>query len=165
MSIIFGIDPGFGRLGYAILESRLGRETLHVAKCIETSPSLPHAKRLRIIYDALEREINAHRPNVVAIEKLFFAKNQKTALGVAEARGIVLLLAEKSHVPIFECTPLELKIALTGYGKAQKSQVQAMVKTLLRLPAVPKPDDIADAIAVALTCAASWHAPVNAKRK
>lgn len=165
MSIILGIDPGFGRLGYAILEDRSGRQELLIAKCIETPASMPHAARLRVIADTLEQEIETHRPDIVAIEKLFFTKNQKTAIGVAEARGVALLLAEKSRIPIFECTPLELKIALTGYGKAQKSQVQMMVKTLLRLPAVPKPDDIADAIAVAITCAASWRANAVAKRQ
>lgn len=158
MSTILGIDPGFGRLGYAILENHLGQQKLRVAKCIETPASMPHAARLRVIADVLEREIKTYKPNIVAIEKLFFTKNQKTAIGVAEARGVVLLLAEKSRIPVFECTPLELKIALTGYGKAQKSQVQMMVKTLLQLPAVPKPDDVADAIGVALTCAASWRA-------
>ena len=163
--IILGIDPGFGRLGYAILESRSGQETLRVAQCIETPRTLPHAERLRMIADTLEQEIKTRKPDVVAIEKLFFTKNQKTAIGVAEARGVVLLLSAKFNIPIFECTPLEVKIALTGYGKAQKSQVQMMVKTLLRLPAIPKPDDIADAIAVTLTCAASWRATSHAERQ
>ncbi|MBI2175304.1 MAG: crossover junction endodeoxyribonuclease RuvC [Parcubacteria group bacterium] len=154
-AVILGIDPGFARLGYALVVESGRALRLLAASCVETPSGTSPAERLATIAAAIERVIRTHHPSVVAMEQLFFSTNQKTAIRVAEVRGVILLLAAKNGLPVFECTPLELKAALTGYGAAPKAQVQEMVKLLLRLPAVPKPDDVADAIAVALTCAAS----------
>lgn len=154
-TVILGIDPGYGRLGYALITGPSHTPRLLFASCVETSSATPHAERLLTIAEALERVIEKYCPGTVAMEQLFFSTNQKTAMRVAEVRGIVLLLAARNKLPVFECTPLEVKMALTGYGAAPKTQVQEMVKLLLRLPEIPKPDDVADAIAVALTCSAS----------
>lgn len=153
--IILGIDPGFGRMGYGAIRHDTRDPSCVVLGCIETAKELSPQKRLHIINSGLERIIEEVGPHAVAIEKLFFAKNTKTALGVAEMRGVILLLAEKKQIPIREFTPLEVKVAVTGYGKAQKHQVQYMVQKLLHLSTLPEPDDAADALAIAITAAYS----------
>lgn len=148
--IILGIDPGYGRLGYALLEE----ETLLDYSCIETSPKKEKNERLLEIAQKIEKIIEKYHPEVLAIEKLYFTTNQKTALSVAEAKGIVIYLALKNKMKIVEYNPLEVKTAVCGYGKASKKQVEYMVKLLVKTPETIKLDDTADAIALCLTCAA-----------
>ncbi|OPG15944.1 crossover junction endodeoxyribonuclease RuvC [Ferroacidibacillus organovorans] len=148
---ILGIDPGFGRTGYGIIDV-LGHSYRMVdAGCIETSPKTPIGERLVAIYDAITTLIHQHAPDEFAVEQLFFARNVTTALTAAEARGVVLLAAQKAGLPVGEYTPLQVKQAVSGYGRADKKQVQEMVKILLSLREVVKPDDAADALAVAIT--------------
>jgi len=152
--IILGIDPGFDRMGCAILEKTREGEKLIYSTCLTSDKGKPHAERLFGIGAEIEKIIKKRKPDILAIEKLFFTKNQKTAMMVSEARGMVLFLAAAKGLEIKEYTPLEIKIALTGYGKAEKRQVQQMVKAVLKIPAIPKSDDEVDAIACALTCSA-----------
>ncbi len=146
---ILGIDPGTGLLGFGVIESGL-KPKLVDAGVVRTKVHQPESERLKIIYDSLSEIISLAKPHVVSIEKLFFARNVTTAMSVAQARGVVLLLAEQNSLPIFEYTPLQIKQSLTGYGKADKKQMQEMVRLLLNLKEVPKPDDAADALAAAL---------------
>jgi crossover junction endodeoxyribonuclease RuvC len=149
---ILGIDPGFGRLGYAILEINKQSPRVIDCDCFETKPKSDYGKRLLLVADKVKNLISKHRPDIIAIEKIFFAKNQKTAMQIAEVRGILLYLAANSNIPAYEHTPLEVKMALCGYGKATKEQVQKMLKTLLKLASLPKSDDATDALAIGLTC-------------
>ncbi len=147
---ILGIDPGTGILGFGVIES--GRRPMLVdAGVIRTKPHQPEPERLAIIFDGLTEIVAAARPDVVSVEKLFFARNVTTAMSVAQARGVVLLVAQQRGLPIFEYTPMQIKLSVTGYGKADKKQMQEMVRVLLNLKEVPKPDDAADALAAALT--------------
>lgn len=158
--LILGIDPGFGRSGYGLIDSRAGRQTAIEFGCVETVPHAPTGERLREIYEKMTELIRAYTPDIVAIEQLFFARNVTTALTAAEARGVVVLAAEMARIPQVDYTPLQVKQAVVGYGRADKRQVQEMVRILLGLRSVPKPDDAADALAVALTHAqqAVFHA-------
>lgn len=150
---ILGIDPGTGIMGFGVIDS--GRQPKMIdAGVIRTKVHQPEPERLVIIYDALQEIVKLNKPEVVSVEKLFFAKNVTTAMSVAQARGVVLLVAQQHGLPIFEYTPMQIKLSLTGYGKADKKQMQEMVKILLKLKEVPKPDDCADALAAALTYAA-----------
>ncbi len=150
---ILGIDPGTGILGFGVIES--GRHpTLIDAGVIRTKPHQPEPERLAIIFEGLTEIMAAARPDIVSVEKLFFARNVTTAMSVAQARGVVLLVAQQRSLPIFEYTPMQIKLSVTGYGKADKKQMQEMVRVLLNLKEVPKPDDAADALAAALTHAA-----------
>ena len=160
--IILGIDPGTATTGYGVIESSIspspqrGRGTgvrgLRLVEygCIRTSKSESLPNRLDEIYVDLTKLIKRHRPNRVAVESVFFYNNVKTAIAVAQSRGVVLLCARQQKIPIMEFTPLEVKSNLTNYGKAEKKQVQYMVKTLLNLKSIPKPDDAADALALAI---------------
>lgn len=159
--VILGIDPGFGRCGYAVLSRDGDEHRLIAAGCIETPAAMPYHERLHEATERVAALLRVHRPDALAIERLFFNTNQKTALRVAEVRGAVLHLAVRAGIAVYEYTPAELKIALTGYGKADKLQVQEMVKVLLKLPASLYPDDAADAAAAALTCAVSFRPPGN----
>lgn len=150
--IILGIDPGYGTVGFGVIDSRAGNKIIPVEYGVIQTPkedSLP--KRLKVIADAFDYIIDKHNPEAVAIEELFFQNNQKTAIAVAEARGAILLTVYKKCKNLFEYTPMQIKQALTGYGKAEKKQIQYMVKVLLKLDEVPKPDDAADALAAAIT--------------
>ncbi len=151
--IILGIDPGFGRLGYAVIKSEKNDIQVIECSCLETSPKQKHEKRLILIADKVKELLAKYRPQTLALEKVFFAKNQKTALQVAEIRGILLYLAASSDTPVCEYTPLEVKMAICGYGKAAKDQVEKMIKMLLKLQSLPKSDDAVDALAISLTCA------------
>lgn len=152
--IIFGIDPGLARTGYGIIKLKNNNELLVVDYgCITTSSKDFFPNRLFIIYKELENLIKKHNPNKVAIERLYFAKNIKTAMKVGEARGVAVLATAKSNCEIFEFTPLQVKQTITGYGQASKSQVQKMVKIILNLQHTPRPDDVADALGIAITCA------------
>lgn len=147
--IVLGIDPGTGRMGYGIVRKEAGRVT-HIAHgCLETPAHTPHVDRLKGIHEKLIELIETYRPEIVGVEQLFFQKNVKTAMSVSEARGVILLTAHMHHVRVTEHTPMQIKQAVTGYGGADKRQVQEMVKTLMKLNAIPKPDDAADAVAVA----------------
>lgn len=151
---ILGIDPGTGRLGFGVVDSYRGTVKLVDAGIITTPAHTPTNERLEDIYDSLTAIIAETKPDKVAIEKLFFARNVTTAMSVAEARGVALLAAQKAKLPIEEYTPLQIKQSITGYGKADKKQVQEMVRIQLGLAKVPKPDDAADALAAAIMCAA-----------
>ena len=148
---ILGIDPGTGRLGFGVIDVDGLRVSLVDAGVITTPAHTPHDERLEDIFDSLTDIIKQTRPEVVSIEKLFFSKNITTAMTVSEARGVALLVARQARLPIAEYTPNQIKQTLTGYGNADKKQMQEMVKLQLRLKEVPKPDDAADALAAAIT--------------
>ncbi|MGE5392356.1 MAG: crossover junction endodeoxyribonuclease RuvC [Candidatus Saccharibacteria bacterium] len=147
--IILGIDPGIERTGYAILQPDGRAAKLLECGCITTSKTLTVPTRLLEIRKDLLNIIKKWQPELMSIESLFFATNAKTAMVVGQARGVLLLTAEEKKIPIVEVTPLQVKIAATGYGKAEKRQVQEMIKQILKLKRVPKPDDAADAAAIA----------------
>lgn len=148
---ILGIDPGFADTGFGLI-TKTGRELKLVATgTIRTSTKLSFSKRLQEIYQEVNSLLKQYQPNLVAIEKLYFASNTKTALDVGQARGVILLAVEQAGVAMIEFTPLQIKQAITASGNASKRQVGLMVKSLLNLSAVPKPDDAADALACALT--------------
>ena len=153
---IVGIDPGIGRTGWGIIEVRNGKLDVGSYGCIETEKNGEIGKRLHRLYQEVASIIAKEEPDVMAIEDLFFNTNAKTALTVGQARGVVLLAAAQRNLPISVYTPLQVKIAVSGYGRADKGQVGQMVKTLLKLPSIPKPDDTADALAIAITHAFSY---------
>lgn len=148
---ILGIDPGTGILGFGVVDSVNGKITLVDAGVITTPAHTPHDERLEDIFDSLTEIVAANKPEVMSVEKLFFTKNITTAMTVAEARGVALLVGRKAGLPIHEYTPNQIKQTLTGYGKADKKQMQEMVRLQLNLKEVPKPDDAADALAAAIT--------------
>lgn len=148
---IIGIDPGTAIVGFGVVEVEAGKFSLVDGGVIRTPAKQQDSIRLKTIADELDEIIKTAKPDVMAVEKLFFARNVTTAMSVAQARGAIMLCGENHGLPIFEYTPLQIKQSLTGYGKAEKHQVQEMVKTILRLKQVPKPDDCADALACAIT--------------
>jgi crossover junction endodeoxyribonuclease RuvC len=148
---ILGIDPGTGILGFGIIEADKGKFQLVDGGVIRTPVHEDDAVRLLTIYEELTDIIAATKPTVMSVEKLFFARNVTTAMTVAQARGVVLLCGMQAGMEIHEYTPMQIKLAVTGYGKADKKQMQEMVRVILGLEAAPKPDDAADAIAAALT--------------
>lgn len=149
---ILGIDPGIGRMGWGVIEKVTGSQFIAEGYgCVETMPNSDIPGRLYAIYDEVCRIIDEYHPESLAIEDLFFSKNAKTAFSVGQARGVVLLAASQKNLKISVYTPLQVKSAITGYGKAEKKQVGQMVKFLLHLKEIPKPDDTADALAIALT--------------
>lgn len=147
---ILGIDPGYATIGYGIIEYDNFRFKTVAYGAITTSPDKLFPDRLCDIYSDMQTLINNYKPDCLSIEKLFFNTNTTTAIDVAQARGVILLSARKSNVDIYEYTPLQVKQSITGYGRAEKHQVMEMVKTLLQLNSVPKPDDTADALALAI---------------
>jgi crossover junction endodeoxyribonuclease RuvC len=155
---ILGIDPGIGRLGWGVITSEGSRIQAQSYGCIETEKSLAVENRLLQIYESLTTLIQKVKPEALAVEELFFNTNVSTAMAVGQARGVVLLLGAQHRVPVGIYTPLQVKVVVTGFGKAEKAQVGQMVKVILKLPAVPKPDDTADALAVAITHAFSYKA-------
>lgn len=148
---ILGIDPGTGILGFGVIDIQRLKPRLVDAGVIRTKVHQPEPERLVAIYDGLQEIVRQTKPHIVSVEKLFFSKNVTTAMSVAQARGVVLLVAQQHAIPIFEYTPNQIKQSLTGYGNADKKQMQEMVRLLLGLKDVPKPDDCADALAAALT--------------
>jgi crossover junction endodeoxyribonuclease RuvC len=150
--IILGIDPGLERMGCAILKRIGSKEILLYSTCVITSRKISYAERLLCLAKALEKIMNDFKPDILSVEKLFFAANQKTAMQIAEVRGIILYLAAKKKIPVKEYTPLQIKSCLTGYGRAEKFQVQKMVCAMLNIKTPPKYDDEMDAIATAITC-------------
>jgi len=148
---ILGIDPGTGILGFGVIDVEKGKPKLVDAGVIRTLAKEDDAVRLQTIFEEITDIIVQSKPTVMAIEKLYFAQNVTTAMTVSQARGVVLLAGQQAGLEIFEYTPLQIKQALTGYGRAEKKQIQEMVRVILQLRAVPKPDDAADALAAAIT--------------
>jgi crossover junction endodeoxyribonuclease RuvC len=149
--LALGIDPGTGRTGYGFVEEKTNGDLEAIDYgVIETPAGMPMEQRLLLLYDQLNELIKLHRPEIGAVEKLFFARNVTTAISVGQARGVVLLAMTKAGIELSEYTPNEIKQAVAGYGGAGKKQIQEMVRALLGLDMVPKPDDAADALAVAI---------------
>ena len=150
--IVMGIDPGLANLGYAFIEIKKKGEKLKTIDygCIITDPKFSTGERLKKIHNELNKLIKKYKPDIMAVESLYFFKNLKTALPVSQAKGVVLLAAAKKKIPVYEFTPLQVKMVVTGYGRAEKQQVQKMIKVLLNLDTVPKLDDAADALGVAI---------------
>jgi crossover junction endodeoxyribonuclease RuvC len=147
---VLGIDPGTARMGYAVVRQDGGQLSLLTCGVIETSSELPLEERLALLYDGLTRVIDEFQPTELAIEELFFNRNVRSALSVGQARGVALLAAAHRHLGVHNYTPLQVKEAVTGFGRARKEQIQEMVRVLLGLTVVPQPDDAADAAALAV---------------
>ena len=148
---VLGIDPGYAIVGWGVVEYISNRFAPIGYGAVITEKDTPFEQRLVEIYESVFDICKRYRPEALSIEKLYYQHNQTTVIGVAEARGVILLAAAQAGLPIYEYTPMQVKQAVTGYGKAVKKQVQEMTRVLLHLPAVPKPDDTADALAMAIT--------------
>ena len=155
--IIAGIDPGTAIVGWGVVDTgpthNLSKAVCLGYGCITTDKSMSDSKRLVAIANGMDGLLKEYKPEIVSVEKLFFAHNQTTVMTVSQARGVILLAIEQHAMELAEFTPLQVKQSLTGYGKAEKPQIQKMVALLLKLPQIPKPDDAADALAIALTAA------------
>ena len=163
---ILGIDPGIGICGFGLIEAATGASAKALDYgAVTTEVDAPIPARLKELYDSLVQVFDECKPEVVAVEKLFFAKNITTGIVVAEARGIVLLVAEQKGLPVYEYTPNQIKMSLTGYGAANKTQIEEMVRVHLGLDKKPKPDDAADALAVAITCSFLYGQGQNDEHK
>ena len=158
---ILGLDPGIATVGFGVVDTERNRQKLVSCGVITTPAHTPLTSRLDQIYTDLEELISVYHPDVMSIEELFFNTNITTGISVAQGRGVILLCAFRSGLKICEYTPLQVKQAVVGYGRAEKKQVQDMVKRILNLPAVPKPDDAADAVALALCHARSSTSLMN----
>ena len=148
--LILGIDPGYAIVGFGVLEYNAGRFRVIDYGAITTDAGTPFNRRLEIIYDGLCEIIGKYRPDAMSVEKVFYNNNAKTVIDVSQARGVIMLAAQKNRVSVEEYTPLLVKQSVVGYGRADKKQVQEMTKRILNLEKVPKPDDTADAIAMAI---------------
>lgn len=155
--IVIGIDPGYAITGFGVVEYRSARFTCLDHGVISTSPKLPFSKRLLTISEELQRLIDVWQPSAMAVEELFFSRNTTTAIGAAQGRGVAILSGARAGLPVYEYTPMQVKLSVTGYGRAHKQQIQQMVKVLLGMQALPKPDDAADALAVAICHAHSGN--------
>ena len=150
---ILAIDPGFERVGIAVLERNVGKkDEVAYSACFKTSAKIPFHERLTAIGSEVEKVIKKYKPIALAIEKLYFTTNQKTVMGVSEARGVIIYSASRNGLLIFEYTPPQIKVAVTGYGKADKNMVMTMVSKLINIKTKSKSDDELDAIAIGLTC-------------
>ena len=147
---ILGIDPGYGITGFGLIETQRGQSKLLQCGAITTPAGMDFSARLEIIYEDMRRLLSVAKPDAVAIEELFFGQNVTTGIGVAQSRGVILLAIRQAGIPVTSYKPMQVKQAVVGYGNATKHQVQDMTKRLLHLNAMPKPDDAADAIAIAL---------------
>jgi crossover junction endodeoxyribonuclease RuvC len=155
---VLAFDPGFERLGVAVIEKIARKETLLHSECVRTSATLPFSKRLAELGAAAEALIARYEPDAIALEEVYFVKNEKTALKIAEVRGMLVYVTTSRAIPLHQYTPLQVKVAITGYGMSDKKAVAAMVERLIELPRLPgtkRLDDEIDAIAVGLTCLAS----------
>jgi len=152
---ILGIDPGYATIGFGLVEAERGQMHMVTYGAITTPAGIPLSRRLYQILTDMEDLIQQVKPDVIAVEELFFNTNITTGIAVAHGRGVILCAAEKCGIPLYEYTPSQVKLAVTGYGKAEKHQVMDMTKRLLKLRSVPKPDDAADALALALCHARS----------
>lgn len=148
--IVIGIDPGLATVGFGVIRTEKNTITPVSYGCIRTSAEKQSPERLLDIYTEVTALFEKYSPEAVAVEKLFFNKNVTNAMGVSEARGVIFLAAQQKHIPVFEYTPLQVKQAITGSGKADKRQMQEMIKRLLNLSEIPKPDDAADGLSIAL---------------
>jgi len=150
--IILGIDPGTATTGYGVIEV-LNKKKIKYVECgvISTDKKSLKGDRLKYINNALGKLIEKHRPDVLSLESLYFFKNVKTVMAVSQAQGVILLTAAKKKIPVCEFNPLQVKLAITGYGRAEKPEVQKEIKNLLNLESIPKPDDAADGLALAIT--------------
>jgi crossover junction endodeoxyribonuclease RuvC len=148
--IVIGIDPGLARVGYGVIEVRNRNPAPVCYGCIESGKDQSTSERLLHIYTGVAALMEKYPPAQIAIEKLFFTKNITSAMGVSEARGVILLLAEQKKIPVTEYTPNQVKLAITGSGRADKRQMQEMIMRLLHLSEIPRPDDAADALSIAL---------------
>jgi crossover junction endodeoxyribonuclease RuvC len=153
--IILGIDPGTATTGFGVIESDKGKLKILDYGCILTDAKMNMPERLDLIAKELKKIIKKHKPRIMAVEELFFFKNNKTIITVSQARGVILFIGKNAGLKVCEYTPLQVKQAVVGYGRAEKKQVQQMVKAILNLESAPKPDDAADALAVAICCASS----------
>lgn len=160
--IILGIDPGLATTGWGLIENvkEKNEQNLIDYGTIDTKPNVEFIDRLKSISDQLNKIIKKNKPEVVAVEKLFFSKNVKTATEVGHARGVILLTAAQNKIPIKEFTPPEIKQSVSGYGGADKQQIQTMTKCILKMKEVPQPDDAADALATACTCATHLNSKI-----
>ena len=152
---ILGIDPGYGITGFGLIDAQRGQYRMLKCGAITTPPNTEFAWRLEVIYHDMTELLRVVQPEAVAIEELFFGHNVTTGINVAQARGVILLAVQQAGVPVFEYKPMQVKQAVVGYGNASKHQVMDMTKRILNLDAVPKPDDAADAVAIALCHARS----------
>lgn len=150
MSVIIGFDPGVADTGFGVITTEAGTIRCLDYGSIKTAAHTPLPERLAIIYSEVQKLLQTYSPHLVSIEQLFFSKNVKTAMAVGQARGVVLLASEQAHIPLVEFTPNQVKQAVSSYGSAGKEQVQRMVQLLLKLKEIPKPDDAADALAIAI---------------
>ena len=149
---VMGIDPGTGRMGWAIVEGNRAKQMLVACGCVETKPNTKQSLRLMEIDRSIDELIHEHKPDEAAVESLFYFKNAKTVISVAEARGAIVVALQRAGLSVADYTPLQVKQSVTGYGRADKKQVETMVKNILKLKALPKQlDDAMDAVAVALT--------------
>jgi len=165
--IILGIDPGTATMGFGVVKIPQSKNKTPKAidyGCIITSPDLSAQERLRIINNELNKLIKKYKPKVLAVEKLYFFKNLKTVMPVSQAKGVILLTAAKKKIPVYEFTPLQVKMAITGYGRAEKKQIQEIIKIIFDLEKKPKDknkrkDDATDALGIALCCALQLRSP------
>ncbi len=153
---ILGIDPGTGITGWGVIDKNYNQLTVVDYGCIRTPAHQLNQKRLCEIYDGMQLLLSEYQPDEMAIEELFYNRNVTTVISVGQARGVLVLAAAQRGVPVYEYTPLQIKQAVTGYGRADKKQVQYMIQNLLNLSAIPRPDDAADALAVAV-CHSNWQ--------
>ena len=162
--VILGIDPGVATIGFGVIRAERGKNTLLQYGVITTPAGIPLSQRLVQISEDMEQLIHQFKPDEMAVEELFFSKNITTGIAVAHGRGVILLSAEKLGVPVFEYTPMQVKQAVVGYGAAQKRQVMLMTQRLLGMKEVPKPDDAADALAIAICHGRSATSLMNTER-
>lgn len=158
---ILGIDPGYAIVGYGLIDFVNGKSRPVGYGVITTTAGQDFSQRLEQIYDQLSLLIATHKPEVVALEKLFFQNNQKTAINVAEARGVIMLACKKAGIELCEYTPLQVKVAITGYGRALKPQIMGVTQKLLGLKEIPRPDDAADALALAICHSRMGATPIK----
>ena len=163
--IILGIDPGVATIGFGLVRAERNRNQLLRYGVITTPPGIPLSSRLLQISDDMEELIHAFHPDEMAVEELFFTKNITTGIAVAHGRGVILLAAEKLGVPVFEYTPMQVKQAVVGYGKAEKRQVMLMTQRLLHMKEIPRPDDAADALALAICHSRAATSLLNTDRE
>lgn len=148
--IVLGIDPGYAIVGYGVVDYQSNHFTVLAYGTVTTGAGMPFNERLALIYDGIEDVIEQYKPVSMAIEKLFYNNNAKTVIDVSQARGVLILAAQKNGISVSEYTPLQVKQSVVGYGRAEKKQVQEMTRILLNLEKIPKPDDAADALALAI---------------
>ena len=162
--VILGIDPGVATIGFGIIRAERGKNTLIQYGVITTPPGIPLSERLLQISNDMEQLLETFKPDEMAVEELFFTKNITTGISVAHGRGVILLAAEKAGVPVFEYTPMQVKQSVAGYGKAEKKQVMLMTQRLLNMKEIPRPDDAADALALAICHSRAATSLLNTER-